>query len=81
MNDKDEDLLRQIAIDVAVIKSEIQDIKELKTEVKQLKADVRSVEVDLTELKTHMKLVRWASSSTILAFIGYVSLKLFKIIL
>lgn len=74
MDERNKELLQQIAIDVAVIKSEIQDIRELKSDVKVLQEEV-------TELKTQMRLVRWVSSSSIVAFLGYIIVKLAKILI
>lgn len=70
MDAKQQDLLNQIAIDVAVIKSQMEEITELTKANKEQSNQI-------TELRTQMKVVQWVGSifgASVLGFIAKIFL-------
>jgi len=65
MDAKQQDLLNQIAIDVAVIKSQIEEIADLTKTSKDQNNQI-------TELRTQMKLVQWVGGILGAGFLGFV---------
>jgi hypothetical protein len=68
-NQKAEDLLQQIAIDVAVIKAELAVLKPLREQVAQNREDI-------VELKSQLQIFRWVGGIVSTSFFG-IFIKLF----
>lgn len=69
MNSRAEDLLQQIAVDVAVIKSELAAMKPLKEEVSKNREDI-------VELRSQLQIFRWVGGVLSTSFLG-IFIKLF----
>lgn len=69
MNLRTDELLQQIAIDVAVIKAEMAVLKPLREQVAQNREDI-------VELKSQLQIVRWIGGALGTGFLGMV-VKLF----
>ena len=66
MDAKQQDLLNQIAIDVAVIKSQMEEITELTKTSKEQSNQI-------TELRTQMKVVQWVGSIFGAGVLGFIT--------